>query len=62
MTITEYLTVPQFAQRAGMHQQTVRLMIAEGTIHARQRVKNSPYKIPVGELDKIGGWHHELYA
>ena len=45
-----------------MHPQTVRLLIAKGTIHARQRVKNSPYKIPVGELDKIGGWHHELYA
>ena len=53
-----YLTVPEFAQRAGMHPQTVRLRIADGTIRARQTMKNSPYKIPEGELSKIGEWVH----
>lgn len=53
-----YLTVPEFAKRAGMHPQTVRLRIADGTIRARQSMKNSPYKIPEGELSKIGEWVH----
>lgn len=57
-----FLTVPQFAERAGMHPQTVRKLIAEGGIRARQRTKNSPYKIPASELQKIGGWVDELYA
>lgn len=57
-----YLTVNEFAALAGMHPQTVRKQITEGTIHARQKVPNSPYKIPETELGNIGGWRHELYA
>ena len=58
----KYLTVGEFAERAGMHAQTVRTQIAEGTIHARQRVPHSPYKIPESEIEKIGAWRHELYT
>lgn len=58
----KYLTVNEFAEIVGMHPQTVRKQIAEGIIHARQRVPHSPYKIPATEVEKIGAWRHELYT
>lgn len=48
-----YITVPEFARRAAMHQQTVRSLIANGHVKAHQTMPNSPYKIPETELDRF---------